>query len=66
MEDNLSDAQQRINFGEFLCSKKKQVFQFKGMLENVSISMREFYIHMIIHHTMTGQVEGALESLMII
>lgn len=34
-QDALQDEQQRITFGEWLCSKKKQVFQFKGVLENV-------------------------------
>ncbi len=33
----LQDAQQRMDFGEWLCSKKKQVFQFKQMLINVSV-----------------------------
>ncbi len=40
--DALQDAQQRIEFGEWLCSKKNQIFQFKGIFENVSRSSRSF------------------------
>lgn len=39
--DSLEDVQQRIEFGEWLCSKKNQVFQFKGMLEMVH---RSFFV----------------------
>ena len=38
--DALQDTQQRIEFGEWLCSKKNQVFQFKGIFENVSRSLK--------------------------
>jgi hypothetical protein len=40
--DALQDTQQRIEFGEWLCSKKNQVFQFKGIFENVSRSFKLF------------------------
>jgi hypothetical protein len=36
--DSLQDMQQRIEFGEWLCLKRGQVFQFKGMLQNVQRS----------------------------
>lgn len=43
--DALQDTQQRIEFGEWLCSKKNQVFQFKGILENVSRSSTPMSLH---------------------
>ena len=36
-QEALQDEQQRMDFGEWLCSKKKQVSQFKQMLINVSV-----------------------------
>jgi hypothetical protein len=39
-QEALQDEQQRIAFGEWLCAKKKQVFQFKGILENVCIQFQ--------------------------